>query len=112
MDVLASNLPLVLSILWLLYHTVMFATPLVFGSLSLTSGHVNNTGSSAAPSAATQGAGTDAHTLGHAGGQMAPEGNVAAAGGPRRGIPAGNRLVLSLQVMGVCSEVTHCRYHC
>lgn len=34
MQVLASNLPLVLANLWLLYHTVIFATPVVYAALA------------------------------------------------------------------------------
>lgn len=113
MDVLASNLPLVVSILWLLYHSVMFTTPLVFGSLSLTSAHVN-TATTAAPTAASQGADTDAQMYAHAGGHVAMVGGAADAGGPWMGIPAGIRSVLFSQLwlsglwcISVCTHGKH-----
>lgn len=96
MDILASNLPLVVSILWLLYHTVMFMTPLVYGSLSIHSAHfLPPRPHSAAAVAAPQATASDAPTYIQTGVQPQPDSGAVAAGGPWRGIPAGIRFAFN-----------------
>lgn len=96
MDILASNLALVVSVLWLLYHTVMFTTPVVYASLSLGARHKTS------PWAATAAQAGRADAASH--GQTVVQPAVGGWGRPWQGTPAGIRYA--------DDPMFCCRVHC